>query len=195
MWSLFWYFSIFTAQLFVPAAADPLADALKDASDAINSGQSSLAVDKLDIVLELDSSDTLSMFKRAVLCMSLGRYEKALKDLDSIILLKPNHTQALGQRAKIYLLYCKVDEALQDAKAAELKDEVVEIEDTKNKLKALDSSADKIAALSYVIQKCPLAPEYRLRRGNLYSETGQLEMAVVDYRYHFFSNFLSNCTA
>jgi tetratricopeptide (TPR) repeat protein len=189
MLSWFWYFCVFTAQILAPAAAEPLADARKEASDAINSGQSSLAVDKLDIVLELDSSDTLSMFKRAVLCMSLGRYEKALRDLDSIILLKPNHTQALGQRAKINLLYCKIHEALQDATAAELKNQVVEIEEVKSKVEALDYSADKIAALSYLIQKCPLAPEYRLRRGNLYSESGQVEMAVSDYRYLFLSNF------
>jgi tetratricopeptide (TPR) repeat protein len=179
MVSVFLFFTLLLAQIL---SADVLSDAIKDASDAINAGQSSLAVDKLDIVLELDSKDTLSMFKRAVLCFSLGRYEKALKDLDSILVMKPNHTQALGQRAKIYLLYCKVEEALQDSKAADLKDKVVEIQQVASKLAALDSSSDQIEDLSYIIRNCPLSAEYRLKRGDLYSKMGQVEMAVADYR-------------
>lgn len=163
---------------------DLLADALKDASDAINSGQSSLAVDKLDIVLELNSLDTLSLFKRAVLCIALGRYEKALKDLDNLLLIKPNHSQGLLQRAKIYILYGKLNEALVDAQASDSKDELVaEIQQLSLTIQNLNQANDsnQISLLSSVIQKCPLAVEYRIRRADIYSNLGDSEMAIVDY--------------
>lgn len=177
-------FLLFTV-IFLFVRTDKLSDALKDASDAINSGQSSLAVEKLDVVLELNSQDTLSLFKRAVLCMSLGRYEKALKDLDNLLLIKPNHAQGLLQRAKIYVLYGKLNEALVDAQASESTEELkAEINQLSLTIQSLNQAneSNQISLLSSVIQKCPLAVEYRIRRADIYSKLGQAEMAIVDYR-------------
>ena len=176
----------------VLASADKLSEALKEASDALNSGQSALAVEKLDLVLELDPVDTLSLFKRAIVCISLGRYEKALKDLDSLLNLKPNHVQALVQRAKIYLLYGKLSEALEnaqkskelDSSAIDLEKEINEVLAKVNNLKNVGDKNQLLDLLSAIILKCPLAVEYRSTRAHIYLELGQSELAIVDLRYY-----------
>lgn len=166
--------------------ADKLSDALNEASEAINSGQSSLAVDKLDVVLELDSQDTLSLFKRALLCISLGRYEKAFKDLDNLLNIKPTHTQGLVQRAKLNLLYGNLAAALTDAKSLpgnpELEEEIQQVSVTIQNL-SLANDSNQISLLSAVILKCPLAVEYRISRAEKYDKLGQFEMSIADYRY------------
>ncbi|KAI9324689.1 hypothetical protein DFJ73DRAFT_768073 [Zopfochytrium polystomum] len=156
--------------------------------DALN------AFDAAAETTDVDPNNPMIYFRRAAAYLSLGKASSALRDFSKVLELRPNFDQALLQRGKLHLKSCDADLAAMDferylkANPTDVSalEALQEIEVAKEDMRLLDNDISTgafeqaLERLSRLSATCPLKSELRLKRVDIYLQTGDKVMAVGD---------------
>ena len=99
-------------------ADTPVSQLIKTANVQLAAGNSQDALTYFDIAVARDPKNYLTVFRRGAAYLSLGRNDKARRDFDQVLVLKPGFEGALVQRAKLKARGGEWDAARQDFLAA-----------------------------------------------------------------------------
>ncbi|KAF9933223.1 hypothetical protein FBU30_006164 [Linnemannia zychae] len=173
---------------------------LDQASALLGKGEYNLALQSYDAAIDRDPSNYLSYFKRAATYLTLGRNNQALADFTTILKLKPDFSQALLQRGKIYTKAGEFAKAKQDLEAyyashqstdphtaQEIPALLASIDEASNALALAKAAAaaghteECIRILGSSILVAPLYVPFRLHRAECHLARGEVEEAVNDF--------------
>jgi len=170
----------------------PVSQILKLASSALSSGSSQDALAYYDIAVTRDPSNYLTLHKRALTHMSLGRSPQALADFDKVLAIKPDFQGALTQRARIKQRNADWKGARTDYEAAgkdvaaEALERLAEAEQAASAARAADKAQkweDCARQAGEAIVVASGALDLRRLRAKCRVEQGEVESAMQDLRY------------
>ena len=76
------------------------------------------ALADFDKVIQLDSTNSLTYFNRAMLRTQIGDYNRALEDYDKVALYSPNNVLVYYNRAGVYAQLGEIERAVEDYTSA-----------------------------------------------------------------------------
>lgn len=167
----------------------PVSQILSLASQSLSSGSSSDAITYYDVATTRDPKNYLTFFKRGATYLSLGRLEKAQKDFDRVLEIRPKFEGALLQRAKIKARGADWKGAREDYKAAgkdDQSEEVSGIDEAETAAKDAKAASRKrnweecVTRASLAIMTAAGALDLRNLRTRCRLEKGEILEAVSD---------------
>lgn len=183
---------------------------LNEAKEFLAQGNQQEALNSMDEAISKDPNNYLSLYKRAVIHISLGRSKNALDDLDRVLELSPQFDQAVLHRARLHSRDCRLELAKKDLNSIEKKGQEAyemisdidkaklnmeiferlkddgklesEIQRIKGKKGAESETVEKAKRLlGEIIAVCSGDGSLRLKRAEIYESLGDNPMAIGDY--------------
>lgn len=159
-------------------------------------GQLHDALSHFHAAIDGDPKNYLSYYRRATVFLGLGRSVSGLHDLDEVLRIKPDFTNARIQRAGVLLKMGRLDESHIDLEKALRKDP--SNEEANNLYVTIDPVKQAITNAQYyqnagryeeslhylkeAVEACPWYSELRLMRVEAYEATGMIMEAIADLR-------------
>jgi DnaJ family protein C protein 3 len=145
----------------------------------------------LFLPLVVASEDFLTVYKRAMTNVAKQRSKEAIRDLTLALELKPDFSQALRERGRLYMRLGQLPLALKDFENFEATNPMdVEGKELKGSLKEAMNAIQQLnqvkdtellELLNIIIQTSPESVDHRLKRAEWYELQGNDEMAKNDY--------------
>lgn len=162
----------------------------------LSRGQYSDALSHFHAAIDADPSDYMSYYKRATVFLALSRSRPALADLDKVLMMKPDFTQARLKRGGVLLKMGRFNEAHVDlenvlrkepdnAEAGTLYAMIDHLDDGVEEAKyamkwhSYQAAIDKITE---ILEQVPWDPSLREMRSDAYLGVGNIIHAISDIR-------------
>eukprot|EP01137_Pigoraptor_chileana_P025261 Opistho-2@94474 len=147
------------------------------------------ALDAYSRAIALDPTNYLTYYKRATVQFAMGRSKTALEDLDEVIRLRPEFSQALLQRANYYFRSGRFDLARADFQKAgtpEAQEKIHQVDTVENHIAVGRSSlahqnfSGANHVLGLAVELCPSYDKLRILRAQASIGLGDLMSAIGD---------------
>eukprot|EP00043_Microstomoeca_roanoka_P017755 m.186097 g.186097 ORF g.186097 m.186097 type:complete len:490 (-) comp16694_c6_seq1:111-1580(-) len=165
-----------------------VADHLAAGDKHLAAGELPTALDHYHSACDGAANDYTPFFKRSVAYMALGRFRQAARDLDQVLELKPDFTQARVQRAELLLKLGQLQSSKDDYAALGDSGKVAEIEQLQGMINAGDQALQQeswqqaVDFYSHAIQHIGSDADLRMKRAKAYMQLGVMGEAMADVK-------------
>ncbi|EGD80829.1 hypothetical protein PTSG_01415 [Salpingoeca rosetta] len=165
-----------------------VADHLATGDKHLAAGELSTALDHYHSACDGAPNDYSPYFKRSIAYLALGRLRQASKDLDRVLELKPDFTQARSKRAEILLKMGQLSSAKEDFVALGDTEQAANIDRLAATREAADTAAEQeqwqeaLNLYTQVIETVGSDADLRMKRGKVYMHLGIMGEAMADVK-------------
>jgi DnaJ family protein C protein 3 len=164
-----------------------IANTMEKANQLLAQGRMPEAADAYSEVINKDKTNYQALYRRATVYLALGKTKNALPDLNGVLEIRPDFTQAKVKRGDLYIKQGDYDKAAVDFdKDAEKRQLIQELKEHDKAYHAAmyQKNGHKIAIehLTALLESSPWSVEYLEARAECYEHRGLYDDAILDLR-------------
>jgi len=160
---------------------------MEKANQLLAQGRMPEAADAYSDIIAKDKTNYQALYRRATVYLALGKTKNALPDLNSVLEIRPDFTQAKTKRGDLYIKQGEYDKAAVDfEKDAEKRQLIQQLKEEDRAYHAAmykqNGHKEAINHLTILLESSPWSVQYLEARAECYEHRGMYDDAILDLR-------------